>query len=205
MHQAQRMVEDFHRATGATIGDKPGIRDARLRIDLIHEEWEEFANALGFVDASGEDGYEAYDTAGSKAWTKEGLRVLPPDLEKAIDALADLLYVVYGAAVTFGIDIEPFFAEVHRSNLTKIGGPVREDGKRLKPDTYEPPNLQPILKHQEHMAQYRTWLRERKATRKDVVELARQECLDYENGCCLEYDGTGLWCDNCLKVVNAAE
>lgn len=61
------------------------------------------------------------------------------------DALGDLLYVVFGAAVTFGIDMGPIFDEIHRSNMTKIGGPVRPDGKRLKPATYEPPNLKPLL------------------------------------------------------------
>ena len=133
MSRAQDMVAEFHRATGATIGDTPAIRDDLLRIKLIHEEMQEFAEALGYWPNEFGDGY---------------VYKVTPDLVKAIDALADLLYVVYGAAVTFGIDLDPFLAEVHRSNMTKIGGPVREDGKRLKPDTYEPPNLEPILRAQ---------------------------------------------------------
>lgn len=33
--------------------------------------------------------------------------------------LADLMYTIVGTAITFGIEIEPVFAEVHRANMTK--------------------------------------------------------------------------------------
>lgn len=139
MHEAQRMVEEFHRATGATIGDTPQVRDASLRADLILEEAAEFADALGVLDTNQGMGYTVIPYVDN--WRHA-------DLVKAIDALCDLLYVVYGTAVSFGIDLEPFFAEVHASNLTKVGGPVRPDGKRLKPKGYQPPNLVPILEAQ---------------------------------------------------------
>jgi predicted HAD superfamily Cof-like phosphohydrolase len=44
--------------------------------------------------------------------------------------------VAYGAAVTYGIDLDAALREVHRSNMSKLddqGRPVyREDGKVLK-------------------------------------------------------------------------
>ena len=65
------------------------------------------------------------------------------------DAIADLLYVVYGAALTFGIPVREVFAEVHRSNMTKLGDDglplYREDGKVLKGSNFSPPKLLPIL------------------------------------------------------------
>ena len=64
------------------------------------------------------------------------------------DALADLIYVVKGTAAACGIDIEPIFNEVHKSNMTKVGGVVREDGKILKPENYEPPRIKNLLKLQ---------------------------------------------------------
>jgi predicted HAD superfamily Cof-like phosphohydrolase len=71
------------------------------------------------------------------------------DLIGVADAIADLLYVVYGAALTFGIPAAEVFAEVHRSNMTKLsedGLPIyREDGKVLKGPHYSPPDLAPIL------------------------------------------------------------
>jgi predicted HAD superfamily Cof-like phosphohydrolase len=69
--------------------------------------------------------------------------------EDAAKELADLLYVAFGTAERFGIPIGPVFMEVHRSNMTKIpadGEPVlREDGKVLKPDGYQPARVGRIL------------------------------------------------------------
>lgn len=41
------------------------------------------------------------------------------DLELVADSLADLLYVVYGAAASYGCPVDAVFDEVHRSNMTK--------------------------------------------------------------------------------------
>ncbi|NBV35846.1 MAG: phosphoribosyl-ATP diphosphatase [Bacteroidetes bacterium] len=72
------------------------------------------------------------------------------DHVEIIDAICDLLYVTYGAAIALGIDIDPFFNEVHRSNMSKLdpetGKPiVRHDGKILKPSTYSPPDISCVL------------------------------------------------------------
>jgi predicted HAD superfamily Cof-like phosphohydrolase len=88
---------------------------------LIREEWEEFAEASRVCDVTG-----------------------------AADALADLLYVVYGAALEWGIPLDDVFVEVHRSNMSKVwpDGTVhyREDGKVLKPPTYSPADVAKVLK-----------------------------------------------------------
>jgi NTP pyrophosphatase (non-canonical NTP hydrolase) len=72
------------------------------------------------------------------------------DIVGVADAIADLLYVVYGAARTFGIPVREVFAEVHRSNMTKLddnGEPiVRAEGKVMKGPHYSPPDLLPLLK-----------------------------------------------------------
>lgn len=68
--------------------------------------------------------------------------VADKDLVETADALADLLYVTYGYAITLGIDIDAVFAAVHASNMAKAPGGVvirREDGKVLKPEGWEPP------------------------------------------------------------------
>lgn len=72
------------------------------------------------------------------------------DLLEVADAVADVLYVAYQAAASFGLPIDEVFREVHRSNLTKVpadGAPPvrRADGKTLKPMGYEPPDLHAIL------------------------------------------------------------
>lgn len=57
------------------------------------------------------------------------------------DAIADLLYVVLGTAVHMGVDIEPVFDEVHRSNMTKV---AEKDsaGKIKKGPGYVPPDIE---------------------------------------------------------------
>ena len=122
MNDEQMMVEEFHKLFNLNIRRVPGPLDADtkiLRMNLIREEVQELK--------------EAFDGNDVVAIAKE---------------LADLLYVVYGAAVSSGIDMAPVFREVHRSNLTKIGGHKREDGKWVKPATYSPARIEPILAEQ---------------------------------------------------------
>lgn len=118
----QKMVQEFHEAVGAYTGEWPHVPPEEirdLRITLIKEEF------LEFVEASNNR-----------------------DLVKLADAIADLLVVVNGAALAWGIGTEPIFAEVHRSNMTKVGGPMRPDGKYLKGPNFSPPKLEPLLEAQ---------------------------------------------------------
>lgn len=41
-----------------------------------------------------------------------------------------------------GVDLRPFFKEVHRTNMHKLTGPKREDGKQLKPKDWKPPRIE---------------------------------------------------------------
>lgn len=120
MHQVQRDVSEFHRVVcgipTSPTSATPGIRRPELRAELIREEARETVDAI-----------EAGDLIG------------------AIDGMCDLLCVVYGTATEFGIDLEPFWNEVHRSNMAKAGGPVRGDGKRLKPPGWTPPDIAGVL------------------------------------------------------------
>jgi predicted HAD superfamily Cof-like phosphohydrolase len=67
----------------------------------------------------------------------------------AADALGDLEYVVNGMALGMGIPLPEVVAEIHRSNMTKLGEdgkPIyREDGKILKGPGYEEPQLLKVL------------------------------------------------------------
>lgn len=122
MNDAQKMVLDFHNQFDIHVSPTPSIPDEPttiLRKRLIQEEFEELQ--------------EAMDEKNLASIAKE---------------LADLLYVVYGTAVSLGIDMEPVFREVHRSNMSKVGGYKREDGKWVKPATYSPAALDKILEVQ---------------------------------------------------------
>lgn len=109
-------VRSFHVALGIPVESSPLIRRGELRAKLIEEEAEETCWAI-----------------------RNG------DLVEAIDGLCDLLCVIYGAALEFGVDLDPFWAEVHRSNMAKAGGPVRADGKVMKPEGWKPPDIAGLL------------------------------------------------------------
>ena len=118
----QAMVEQFHRLFDIVVQERPDLVDERTRVlreRLIQEEFDELKEALG----------------------KGDLRAIAKEL-------ADLLYVAYGTAVSYGIDMAPVFREVHRSNMSKIGGYKREDGKWVKPPTYSPATIAPLLDEQ---------------------------------------------------------
>lgn len=83
--------------------------------------------------------------------------MLKGDLVGIADGLADLIYVVIGTAIAYGINLKEIFDEVHRSNMSKtVWDPESgtyttikdEDGKVLKPETYSPANITPIIERQ---------------------------------------------------------
>ncbi|AKZ58530.1 Putative secreted protein [Streptomyces ambofaciens ATCC 23877] len=73
-------------------------------------------------------------------------------LDRLAHELADVVYVAYGTALVHGIDLDEVIAEVHRSNMTKVGpdGQVsrRADGKVLKGEYYEAPDVSGVLRRQ---------------------------------------------------------
>ena len=77
------------------------------------------------------------------------------DLVGMADALADVVYVAYGSALTFGIDLDAVLREVHRSNMSKLdsaGRPIlRDDGKVLKSPSYFRPDVARVLEEQEQL------------------------------------------------------
>lgn len=62
------------------------------------------------------------------------------DLLQSEYHLGRVLYAVRWLVEAMPINIEPFWMEVFRANLEKADGPIREDGKRLKPDGWTPPD-----------------------------------------------------------------
>jgi predicted HAD superfamily Cof-like phosphohydrolase len=66
------------------------------------------------------------------------------NMVKIADGLADIVYVVFGTAYTYGIPLNAVLEEVHRSNMTKdFGG----DGPRKarKGSEYQPPDVAAVL------------------------------------------------------------
>ena len=117
------LVAEFMRAFEQDVHSDTTLREAEtraLRYELIREELEELHEAFG-----------------------------AKDIVEVADALADLLYVVYGAGHAFGINLDECFLEVHRSNMSKLGEdgkPVKRfDGKIMKGPGFFAPDLESVL------------------------------------------------------------
>ena len=70
------------------------------------------------------------------------------DFSSFIDAIADSIYVLLGTSISVGVDIKPIWDEVQKTNIAKIPGNSRKDGKILKPDNWTPPDIDNLLKKQ---------------------------------------------------------
>lgn len=132
-------VRDFHNAFDHYVSDKPTLTPAGcddpkaladLRVKLISEELDELKDALA-----------------------------ADDIVEVADAITDLLYVVIGAGIVYGVPMTETFAEVHASNMTKLGedgkpilngvncelDPTRPFGKVIKGPNFRTPDLKSII------------------------------------------------------------
>lgn len=115
-------VKEFQTAVGQNVGQAPEFPDGAeraLRMKLLEEEFKEYEQG-------------EYKN----------------DLENIAKELADIIYIVCGTAVSYGIPLDRVFDAVHASNMAKLvdGKPVRrEDGKILKPEGWTPPDIKKVL------------------------------------------------------------
>lgn len=140
----EALVRQFHQTYGLPIvSDGPSADRERvhMRMRLVAEEFSELVGAVYGSQARGliEDAYKEAVASDS------GDR----DTVETADALADLVYVIYGMALETGIPMRDVLAEVQASNLSKLGEdgkPIyREDGKVLKGRNFFSPNIPRVL------------------------------------------------------------
>jgi len=121
-----RDQEKFMEACGQTT-DRGNMDQFNMYLKLIEEEAEELNQAI-----------------------------IAKDKLEMLDALVDILVVTIGAIHSMGSDAEGAWNEVMRTNFAKIDpetGKVRkrEDGKVLKPEGWQPPELKKYLSKEESL------------------------------------------------------
>lgn len=145
MSKLRDQVTAFHQAFGVPVLDRPRVptRERRqLRCKLVMEEALEFLEAHGCPVAS--LGIDKLIAQSIEQMGEAG----EFDMEAAVDALGDVDYVVEGSRLEYGVDGGPIADEIHRANISKVGGPIREDGKQLKPPGWTPPDILGELRKQ---------------------------------------------------------
>lgn len=140
----EALVREFHETYSMPIAeDGPNIKRERLhmRMALIAEEFHELVTAV-YGESAGQIVENAYETA---VKADDGTR----DTVETADALADLIYVIYGMALETGIPLADVLREVQAANLSKLGAdglPIyRADGKVMKGPDYFRPRIDRVL------------------------------------------------------------
>lgn len=102
------------------LSDIPTTSERALRIKLLCEEMSEYLNA-------------EYNN----------------DIVEISDGLTDIHYIAAGTETVYGIPGEKVFNYIHLNNMSKLGEdgkPIkREDGKLLKPEGYQSPDVRQLL------------------------------------------------------------
>ena len=123
----RQAVREFHQVFGAS-QDQP-ITDAELlkfRLKYIDEEVQELKEAAWAANADPS----------------------PANRAMMLRELANVLYVVVGYAISFGLPLKEGFERIHQANMSKLvdGKPLRNaEGKVLKGPDFKPPQLEDLV------------------------------------------------------------
>lgn len=125
MNKEQFQVYEFMKLFGQPcriVPEVPPDEEADLRMRLIEEEFNELQKAF-----------------------------INKDLVEIADALADLQYVLLGTAISAGINLDPVFQEVHRSNMSKFwtSSEVANHFKKDAQELFQLTDMQKVISNQE--------------------------------------------------------
>jgi hypothetical protein len=146
MNEMQRKTHEFLlKHLGAAPSGWPNKTGASNKWLLVQEEYWELEIALGV------DGIPRYKMATGEVFLEK-----PFDETATVDAICDLLYVIFNLCEELELDIEPFFNEVHRSNMTKVPAALSSNMKVQKGSSWEAPRIAEMLANYRRNAAHMT-------------------------------------------------
>jgi hypothetical protein len=135
MSEMQQRVHEFLlKHLGAAPSGWPNKTGASNKWLLVQEEYWELEVALGV------DGIPRHKMATGEVFLEK-----PFDEIATVDAICDLLYVIFNLCEELELDIEPFFNEVHRSNMTKVPAALSPSKKVQKGPEFRAPRIKALL------------------------------------------------------------
>jgi len=122
-----KKVREFHEKMELAIDQHYSKELMDFRLRLLFEEIQELASAALDIETS---------------TNPEERHVMMQDLLKE---MCDVVYVIKGMAVSFGMDFDKAFKLVHKSNMSKLPLIKDANGKVQKGLNYEPPVLEGLI------------------------------------------------------------
>ena len=123
-----KKVGEFHEKIELAI-DQPYSKELmNFRLKLVFEEVQELASA-------------ALDLESPGLVEAEKLVMLQDFLKE----MCDVVYVIKGTALSFGMDFDQAYNLVHKSNMSKLPLTKDADGKVQKGHNYQPPILEGLI------------------------------------------------------------
>lgn len=150
------MVKEFHETFGHPVCTEPKlphVKRVKLRLDLILEEIGELIDSI--AGSQEEHRYlmasvHRIDQARKLIQDAPAYEFKKADILHVAKELSDVNYVVQGAGLELGFDLDLTTSEVHESNMSKCGEDGRpiynEKGKVLKGPFYRLPDMAKPLK-----------------------------------------------------------
>lgn len=141
------MVREFHLAAEHPVRDQPTVipdDELRLRLTLLGEEVAELVCATTGTDRDATEIYKQILVESFLVRMKYGdrSRVI---LGEIVKEAVDVHVVTSGLSIQYGLPEDEVYEVVHGSNMAKAGGPKRADGKSLKPEGWQPPDVHRVL------------------------------------------------------------
>ena len=123
-----KKVREFHEKMELAI-DQPYSKELmNFRLKLVFEEIQEMASAALDLESSG--------------LVETEKQVMLQDFLKE---MCDVVYVIKGTALSFGMDFDQAYNLVHKSNMSKLPLTKDADGKVQKGPNYQPPILEGLI------------------------------------------------------------
>lgn len=121
-------------------------------MNKILNDQKKFMTACGqTVDVYNHDQFHLYKRLIGEEVSELIQAISSKNKTEQLDALIDLLVVTAGALHSLGVDGDAAWDEVMRTNFAKVDSKTgkvvrREDGKILKPEGWQPPQLEQYIK-----------------------------------------------------------
>jgi len=124
----------------------PGPQRSKLRWRLTQDEFEELRSAWAslenFLAVAGIKDQVATPGDFTETETTEFVAEFKERLAAVAREMVDEIYTIIGTAGEFGIDLAAAWDVVHQSNMAKVGGGQDAQGKVLKPEGWQEPDVE---------------------------------------------------------------